>query len=142
MHVLKTNLKKTFRFISDARLYYRDVLLMHGFLLFILTPLLSHLTRLILNQGEISYLSYDNLGMILQEHPFVFLSLLLILLLLLLAVYFEFTFLLLTVFFIEQRQEITLRELLKGTLLQLRKIRIGTLFSFCFIFSLFYHLLV
>ena len=136
MHVLKTNLKKTFRFISDARLYYRDVLLMHGFLLFILTPLLSHLTRLILNQGEISYLSYDNLGMILQEHPFVFLSLLLILLLLLLAVYFEFTFLLLTVFFIEQRQEITLRELLKGTLLQLRKIRIGTLFFFLFYFFL------
>lgn len=136
MHVLKTNLKKTFRFISDARLYYRDVLLMHGFLLFILTPLLSHLTRLILNQGEISYLSYDNLGVILQEHPFVFLSLLLILLLLLLAVYFEFTFLLLTVFFIEQRQEITLRELLKGTLLQLRKIRIGTLFFFLFYFFL------
>lgn len=136
MHVLKTNLKKTFRFISDARLYYRDVLLMHGFLLFILTPLLSHLTRLILNQGEISYLSYDNLGIILQEHPFVFLSLLLILLLLLLAVYFEFTFLLLTVFFIEQRQEITLRELLKGTLLQLRKIRIGTLFFFLFYFFL------
>ncbi|KZK38994.1 Glycerophosphoryl diester phosphodiesterase [Lactococcus cremoris] len=109
---------------------------MHGFLLFILTPLLSHLTRLILNQGEISYLSYDNLGVILQEHPFVFLSLLLILLLLLLAVYFEFTFLLLTVFFIEQRQEITLRELLKGTLLQLRKIRIGTLFFFLFYFFL------
>ncbi len=136
MHVLKTNLKKTFRFISDARLYYRDVLLRHGFLLFILTPLLSHLTRLILNQGEISYLSYDNLGVILQVHPFVFLSLLLILLLLLLAVYFEFTFLLLTVFFIEQRQEITLRELLKGTLLQLRKIRIGTLFFFLFYFFL------
>jgi len=35
---LRTNFMKTFKFISSARLYYRDVLLMHVFLLFILTP--------------------------------------------------------------------------------------------------------
>ncbi len=142
MHVLKTNLKKTFRFISDARLYYRDVLLMHGFLLFILTPLLSHLTRLILNQGEISYLSYDNLGVILQEHPFVFLSLLLILLLLLLAVYFEFTFLLLTFFLLSKGKKSRYVNSLKERFYNCEKLGLAHFFSFCFIFSSFYHLLV
>ena len=137
MTSLRTNFMKTFKFISSARLYYRDVLLMHVFLLFILTPLLTHLTRFILNQGEISYISYDNIGNILQHHALIFVSLILVLFLLLVSVYFEFTFLLLTVFFIEQKQKISLKALIKGTFLQIKKIKGGALvfFPLLFLFS-------
>ena len=136
MTSLRTNFMKTFKFISSARLYYRDVLLMHVFLLFILTPLLTHLTRFILNQGEISYISYDNIGNILQHHALIFVSLILVLFLLLVSVYFEFTFLLLTVFFIEQKQKISLKALIKGTFLQIKKIKGGALVFFLFYFFL------
>lgn len=52
MSSLGTNFRKAFKFIRTTRHYYRDVLLMHVFLLFILTPSLSQLTKLLLNQGE------------------------------------------------------------------------------------------
>ncbi|MQW22655.1 MULTISPECIES: glycerophosphoryl diester phosphodiesterase membrane domain-containing protein [unclassified Lactococcus] len=136
MKSLKTNLLQTYHFLTGAKYYYRDILLLHGFILFFLTPLLSALTRLILNQAEISYLSHDNLPTILQHHPFILIGLILMLLLLVLAVYFEFTFLLLTVYFIEQKQKINLRQLLRGSLLQIKKIKAGSLLFFLFYFLL------
>lgn len=136
MKSLKTNLIQTYHFLTGAKYYYRDILLLHCFILFFLTPLLSALTRLILNQAEISYLSQDNLPTILQHHPFVLIGLILMLLLLVLAVYFEFTFLLLTVYFIEQKQKINLRQLLRGSVLQIKKIKAGSLLFFLFYFLL------
>src|SRR5574337_395150 len=136
MTSLGTNFRKAFRFIRTTRHYYRDVLLMHVFLLFILTPALSQLTKLLLNQGGINYISYDNIGNILRHHSVIFVSLIFMLLLLLVSVYFEFTFLLLTVYFIEQKQQVVLRDLLKGTLLQIKKIKGGALAFFLFYFFL------
>ncbi|MFC6348280.1 glycerophosphoryl diester phosphodiesterase membrane domain-containing protein [Vagococcus carniphilus] len=136
MSYFKRNFIKTWQFIKEAKSYFRDVLLMHGFLLFFLTPFLASMTRFILRQGNLAYISYDNLGMIAFNHPFVFVSLIGMLILLVISVFFEFTFLLLSIYFIQIRQPISLRQLLKGTLLQLKKIKFGTLLFFLFYFFL------
>lgn len=136
MKYLINNFKKTWEFMKESKSFYLDVLLMHGFLMFFLTPFLVSTTQLILRQGEIAYISYDNLGVILNQHPFVFIGLIGMLLLLVTSVFFEFTFLLLSVYFIKKRKKISLRQLLKGTLLQLKKIRFGTLLFFLFYFFL------
>lgn len=136
MKSLKSNLIQTYHFLTGAKNYYRDVLLLHGFILFVLTPFLSTLTRFILNQSDINYISYDNLSTILQHHPLTFIGLIVMLILLVLAVYFEFTFLLLTVYFIEQKQKIDLKQLLKGSLQQIKKVKAGNLLFFLFYFLL------
>ena len=123
MSYFKRSFLKTWQFMREAKSYFRDVLLMHGFLMFFLTPFLASMTRFILRQGNLSYISYDNLGLILSKHPIVFISLIGMLLLLVTSVFFEFTFLLLSIYFIQIRQPISLRQLLKGTLLQLKKIK-------------------
>ncbi len=136
MSYFKRNFIKTWQFIRGTKSYFRDVLLMHGFLLFFLTPFLGSMTRFILRQGNLSYISYDNLGVIMSQHPIVFLSLIGMLLLLVTSVFFEFTFLLLSIYFIQIRQPISLKQLLKGTLLQLKKIKFSTLLFFLFYFFL------
>ncbi|WP_179135095.1 glycerophosphoryl diester phosphodiesterase membrane domain-containing protein, partial [Enterococcus gallinarum] len=101
MKYLKNSLINTWDFLKASDAYFRDVLLMHGFLLFLVIPLLSSSTKFILRRGGLAYLSFDNIGSIFTEHPMVLFSLSLILLLILLAVFFEFTFLLLSVYFIK-----------------------------------------
>lgn len=137
MKYLKNSLINTWEFLRDTQAYFRDVLLMHGFMLFILLPLLARATRFVLARGSIQYLSYDNILEILTKHPGVLIALLVILLLILLAVYIEFTFLLLSVYFIKKRQPISLKALLRATLLQLKKIRLSVI-----LFYLFYFLLI
>ncbi|MDT2815783.1 glycerophosphodiester phosphodiesterase [Vagococcus carniphilus] len=136
MSYFKRSFLKTWQFMREAKSYFRDVLLMHGFLMFFLTPFLASMTRFILRQGNLSYISYDNLGLILSKHPIVFISLIGMLLLLVTSVFFEFTFLLLSIYFIQIRQPISLKQLLKGTLLQLKKIKFSTLLFFLFYFFL------
>lgn len=135
MRYLKNSLVNTWEFLKGTTAYFRDVLLMHGFMLFVLLPLLASLTRVILKRGAIDYISYDNLGIIISQHPGVLFSLLLVLITIVFAIFFEFTFLLLSVFFIKKKQAIPLTDLLKGTLLQLKKVRIVTfLFFLCYFF--------
>ncbi|MGO3732705.1 MAG: glycerophosphoryl diester phosphodiesterase membrane domain-containing protein [Vagococcus sp.] len=136
MAYFKRNFGKTWQFIKGAKSYFRDVLLMHGFLMFFLTPFLASMTRLLLKQGDIAYISYDNIGAILNQHPVIFLGLIGMLLLLVTSVYFEFTFLLLSIYFIQIRQPIGLKQLLRGTLLQMKKIKFKTLLFFLFYFFL------
>ena len=52
----------TLDFLKGTTAYFRDVLLMHGFMLFVLLPLLTSLSKLVLKEGGIDYISYDNLG--------------------------------------------------------------------------------
>jgi glycerophosphoryl diester phosphodiesterase len=109
---------------------------MHGFMLFLLIPLLSSSTKFILRQGQINYISFDNIGEIIINHPGVSLSLLIVLIGIVLAIFFEFTFLLLSVYFIKKQQPIRLIELLRVTFLQLKKVRIETILFFFFYFFL------
>ena len=89
----KNSIVNTLDFLKGTTAYFRDVLLMHGFMLFVLLPLLTSLSKLVLKEGGIDYISYDNLGAIATQHPYVLLTFLLIGLLILLALFFEFTFL-------------------------------------------------
>lgn len=136
MTYLKNSFKNMIDFFSGTSAYFRDVLLMHGFMLFILLPFLASSTRFILRQGQINYLSYDTIPIIFEKHPGVLIALLLILVLIVIAVFFEFTFLLLSIFFIKKKQPISLSNLLKGTFLQLKKIRFSTILFFLFYFFL------
>ena len=136
MNYLKKTLLNTLEFLGKTQSYFRDVLLMHGFLLFIVIPLLSSSTKFILARGKIPYLSYDNLLSITTQHSFVFFLLVLTLLFILLTVYFEFTFLLLSVYFLEKKEAVSLRQLLRMTLIQIRKVRPSVVLFFLFYFLL------
>ncbi|HAQ6428817.1 TPA: glycerophosphodiester phosphodiesterase [Enterococcus faecium] len=137
MNYLKRSLGNAWDFLKGTQAYFRDVLLMHGFILFICLPLLSSTTRFILHRGAIDYLSYDNIPSIFSQHPGVLLSLIVVLMTILLLVYFEFTFLLMSVFFIKKKEPISLKQLLHLTILQLKKVRPIT-----FLFFLAYFLLI
>lgn len=136
MKYLINSLKNMIEFFAGTSAYFRDVLLMHGFMLFILLPLLASSTRFILKQGKIQYLSYDTIPIIFTKHPGVLIALIVVLLATVIAVFFEFTFLLLSIFFIKKRTTISLTNLLKGTILQLKKIRFSTILFFLFYFFL------
>ncbi len=52
MNYLKRSLGNAWDFLKGTQAYFRDVLLMHGFILFICLPLLSSTTRFILHRGS------------------------------------------------------------------------------------------
>lgn len=134
---LKRSLGNAWDFLKGTQAYFRDVLIMHLFILFICLPLLNSTTRFILNRGAIDYISSDNISTILSQHPGVLLSLTAVLLTILLLVYFEFTFLLMSVYFIKKQTPISLKQLLQATFHQLKKIRPLT-----FLFFLAYFVLI
>ncbi|EOA3413721.1 glycerophosphoryl diester phosphodiesterase membrane domain-containing protein [Enterococcus hirae] len=134
---LKRSLGNAWDFLKGTQAYFRDVLIMHLFILFICLPLLNSTTRFILNRGSIDYISSDNISTILSQHPGVLLSLTAVLLTILLLVYFEFTFLLMSVYFIKKQTPISLKQLLQATFRQLKKIRPLT-----FLFFLAYFVLI
>lgn len=134
---LKRSLGNAWDFLKGTQAYFRDVLIMHLFILFICLPLLNSTTRFILNRGAIDYISSDNITTILSQHPGVLLSLTAVLLTILLLVYFEFTFLLMSVYFIKKQTPISLKQLLQATFRQLKKIRPLT-----FLFFLAYFVLI
>jgi glycerophosphoryl diester phosphodiesterase len=136
MQYLKKSLKNTIDFLKGTTHYFQNVLIMNGIILFLVLPGISSLTRIILHHSTLSYISYDNLAQILTTHPAVVSLLFLILLLTLLVVFFEFTFLLLTMYFIRLHQPIGLRQLLWLTLKQIKKIRVSTVLFFLFYFLL------
>lgn len=136
MVYVKNSFLHLFRFLLSTMAYFRDVLLLHGFMLFVLLPFLTSLIKFILRRGHIAYLSYDSLGIILQNHPGVLVSLIAVLLAILVGVFFEFTFLLISVYFIKKKEPISLRQLLTGTLIQLKKIRPSTILFFLVYFLL------
>lgn len=136
MLYVKNSFLHLFRFLRSTMAYFRDVLLLHGFMLFVLLPFLTSLIKFILRRGHIDYLSYDSLGIILRNHPGVLVSLLAVLLAILVGVFFEFTFLLISVFFIKKKEPISLRQLLTGTFIQLKKIRVSTILFFLVYFLL------
>ncbi|EOA3406097.1 glycerophosphoryl diester phosphodiesterase membrane domain-containing protein [Enterococcus hirae] len=134
---LKRSLGNAWDFLKGTQAYFRDVLIMHLFILFICLPLLNSTTRFILNRGAIDYISSDNISTILSQHPGVLLSLTAVLLTILLLVYFEFTFLLMSVYFIKKQTPISLKQLLQATFRQLKKIR-----PLSFLFFLAYFVLI
>lgn len=136
MNDLKTNLNNGYFSLKNNTSGFRDILLMHGFLLLIVIPLLTSSTKFILHYGNIFYLSFDNLKDIFTQHLFASVVLIIILLLIVSAVFFEFVFLLLTMYFIRKKQPIFLNQLLKVTFWQLRNISPAIFGLFLFYFFL------
>ena len=132
MQYFKTLFTSTFTFLKQSQAYFRSVLLMHGFLLLICLPLLSKASYFILVHNQIQFLALSNLPALIRQHPIALLALVGIALLILLLAFFEFTFLLLSVYFIQIKRPLALQALLKMTFAQLRHLRIGTFFFFLY----------
>ena len=137
MFTIKANLHQLKAFLLRTSASFRDVLVIHAIILFLIIPLLSNGTKFILKFGKIDYLSFDSIGRLISSHPFVTLSLIGMLIFLLAVLYFEFTFLLLSLFFIKKEVPISLFQLIQITFWQLKKLRFDV-----FLFFLFYYLLV
>lgn len=136
MQYFKENIISTIKFLKNTKSYFRDVLMLHGFMLFILIPALASTVRTILRLGSIDYLSADSIPMIVSRHPGVLLALLAVMLLILLCVFFEFTFLLISMYFILIKQPVGVKQLLQMTFVQIEKIRFSTVLFFLFYFFL------
>lgn len=132
MQYFKTLFTSTFTLLKQSQAYFRSVLLMHGFLLLICLPLLSKASYFILVHNQIQFLALSNLPALIHQHPIALLALVGIALLILLLAFFEFTFLLLSVYFIQIKRPLALQALLKMTFAQLRHLRIGTFFFFLY----------
>lgn len=132
MQYFKILFTSTFTFLKQSQAYFRSVLLMHGFLLLICLPLLSKASYFILVHNQIQFLALSNLPVLIHQHPIALLALVGIALLILLLAFFEFTFLLLSVYFIQIKRPLALQALLKMTFAQLRHLRIGTFFFFLY----------
>lgn len=137
MQYFKKLFLNTFTFLKQSQAYFRSVLLMHGFLLLICLPLLSKASYFILVHYQIQFLALSNLPVLIHQHPFALLALVGIALLILLLAFFEFTFLLLSVYFIQIKRPLALQALLKMTVAQITHLRIGTIFFF-----LYYYILI
>ena len=133
MYKVKNSIKKSLEFIKDGVSSSKSVILANVIILFIMAPLMVTLTRFILKMGDIPYLSYDTVGLILFHHPIVLFLLIMMLFLLVFTIYFEYTFLLLTMYFVKHKVAISLRQLAKETIFQMKKLKISNfLFFLCY----------
>lgn len=136
MTYIKNSFINILDFLKDTDRYFKNVALMHGFILALVIPFLTWITRWILSSGQIDYISYDNINSILQGPRELLFALVLVALLILIIVFFEFTFLLLSIYFIRMKKQVSLKQLLWMTGIQLKKVRASTILFFLFYFFL------
>ncbi|MCI0130285.1 MULTISPECIES: glycerophosphoryl diester phosphodiesterase membrane domain-containing protein [unclassified Vagococcus] len=133
MYKVKNSIKRSLEFIKDGVSSSKSVILANVIILFIMAPFMVTLTRFILKMGDIPYLSYDTVGLILFHHPIVLFLMIMMLFLLVFTIYFEYTFLLLTMYFVKHKVAISLRQLAKETIFQMKKLKISNfLFFLCY----------
>ncbi|WP_208422250.1 glycerophosphodiester phosphodiesterase [Latilactobacillus fragifolii] len=137
MPSFKTLFTGTFTLLKQSPVYFRSVILMHGFLLLICLPLLGKASYFILVHNQIQFLALSNLPTLIHQHPIALLVFLGIGLSTLLLAFFELTFLLLSVYFIQIKQPLPLQTLLKMTFTQIAHLRNGTV-----LFFLYYYVLI
>lgn len=106
-------------------------------ILLILIPILSCVTTFILDISGISYISYTNIKDILLNHPIALLGLLTVFSIVIITVFLEFTFLLLSVYYIRMDKDIKIARILALTVDQISKVSPGS-----FVFFIFYFLLI
>lgn len=114
------------KFLWRSKRYFKNVLVAHALFIFILLPTLGKTSQFILKSSHMNYLSINALVTMMRQQPMIFLSFIVVFLLSMLLSFFEFSFLLMSVYFIHIEQPIRLRELLIRTLSQIRKIGIST----------------
>ena len=126
--MLKENTNQLIDFLKQTTRYFRDVLLMHGLLLFIIIPLLSNGTKFLFQLADIPSFTLELFYPFIFQHPFITFCLIMILLSVVGLIYFEFTFLLLSLYFIKKEQPISLKQLLSLTFMQIKKLRPAVIF--------------
>ena len=134
--MLKENTNQLIDFLKQTTRYFRDVLLMHGLLLFMIIPLLSNGTKFLFQLADIPSFTLELFYPFIFQHPFITFSLIMILLSVVVLIYFEFTFLLLSLYFIKKEQPISLKQLLSLTFMQIKKLRPAVILFFLFYFFL------
>lgn len=127
---MKQQFIQTFYFFKKSHRYFRDILILHGLMLFVLMPFLKKTAQFILKHGDISYLSFDNLGEILFQHGGIFVSLLLLGIAMLCALYFEFTFLILSLSCIIEEKVTTVSQLFFASLKKMKRTNFSKLLFF------------
>ena len=133
MYKIRNSIKKSLEFIKDGVRSSKSVILANVIILFIIAPMMVTATRFILKAGDIPYLSYDTVGVIVFHHPIVLILLTMMLFLLVMIIYFEYTFLLLTMYFVRNKVAISLRQLVKETIFQMKKLKVSNfLFFLCY----------
>lgn len=120
------------KFLWRSKRYFKNVLVAHALFIFILLPTLGKTSQFILKSSHMNYFSMNALVTMIWQQPIIFLSFIVVFLLSMLLSFFEFSFLLMSVYFIHIEQPIRLRELLIRTLSQIRKIGISTGLFFIF----------
>ncbi|WP_071131626.1 glycerophosphoryl diester phosphodiesterase membrane domain-containing protein [Enterococcus timonensis] len=138
MKIFWQSLQTTGLFLKNSRHYLRDLIVIHALMLLVLLPALRFLLRFVLQNGEIPYLSFDNLGTIVTQHGVVFACLILLVILLLFVVYFEFTFLIFSIYFILNEKVPSVIQILG---LSWQKVRRTTPLKLIFFFGYFLVLL-
>ncbi|MGX7418645.1 glycerophosphoryl diester phosphodiesterase membrane domain-containing protein [Carnobacterium gallinarum] len=133
---MKSSWKTIKHFFNSAWGSSKNVIIVHSFILTVAVPLFTFLTKAVLASGNISYLSFDNLLPIIQKHPFVLIGLLLILCLFSVVIFIEFTFLLLSIYFIRKKEKVSLYNLLSLTFKQLKNVIGSEILFFIFYFFL------
>ncbi|MBZ5964940.1 glycerophosphodiester phosphodiesterase [Leuconostoc gelidum subsp. gelidum] len=132
MQYIRLKIKDSVEFLWHSKSYLKSVVAIHALFIFILLPILGESSQFILKISQINYLSLNNLGTMMRQQPLVFLALISIFILSILLSFFEFAFLLISVYFIQTRQPVSVRQLLVITLRQLRKVGISTGLFFLF----------
>lgn len=133
---MRSSWKMMKHFFQSASGSSKNVLIVHTFMLTAVVPLFTFFTKIVLASGDIPYLSFDNFIPIIRQHPLVFLGLFMLLCLFSLVIFFEFTFLLLSIYFIRKKEEIGLYQLLSLTFKQLKKVIGSEILFFLFYFFL------
>lgn len=124
MTFFRKNFDYAKQFYEYSIYYLKDSFVLHMIILLGIIPFLSMLIRIILNSGEIAYISYDNIGTLIYTHPIIFINLIACILLLLIFVFLETSFLIFSFSYIKQKKRVRSGTLIIQTLNQYKKINI------------------
>lgn len=122
------------RFFKNWGSYLTLTYLTNLVIIFLMIPLFNWLTAQLLAWQKVPYVSYTNLLTIATKRPIALIGLLLILLLIMIVIYWQFSFILLGVLNIQNKQHKNPLELLMDTVSSIRHASIKTLLFFIFYF--------
>ncbi|CAM3214999.1 glycerophosphoryl diester phosphodiesterase membrane domain-containing protein [Leuconostoc rapi] len=125
MRYIRLKMLESVKFLWRSKRYFKSVLAAHALFIFILLPTLGKASQLILKNSHINYLSINTLGKMMWQQPILFMALLGVVLSSMLLSFFEFAFLLISVYFIHIKQPVALHQLIFRKFTQIRKISIS-----------------
>lgn len=132
MSKLKYHFLWTIRFLKHSPSYIRDVLLAHFFILIVAIPGLTFLTKFLLSRVDVHYFSLATFPHTLAKQPFLFIAFICLFLTFLLILFFEFSFLLYSMYFITNHRPVSIKQLVVLSSKQIRFLNPAVLVFFLF----------